>query len=951
MAGEPKSQDDRDGVMADKGCAWQYPGARWWKFDLHTHTPASVDYGKGTHATSQREITPQDWLLSYMRAGVDCVAITDHNSGEWIDRLSGALRELERNALADFRPLTLFPGVEITANGGVHVLAVLDAGRQSADVAALLGAVGFEGTRGASDSAAKCSPIEVVEAICEAGGVPILAHVDGPAGAWKLSGNSLAPLLDVEGLFALEVVDPGHKRPQVYSDRKLNWAEVVGSDSHYPTSADGPGYPGARYTWIKMASPTLEGLRLALLDGGDFSLRRSDDAGPFDPFAVPKNLIEAIEIENARYMGRSAAATVEFSPWLNALVGGRGTGKSTVLHALRLVARRQWELNDLEESSGPRLTFQEFDRVPKNRRDRGGLVESTALRWLVKRDDVRYRVHWRQDATGGVVEYRSDDAWKTSPSQAVTPQRFSLRLFSQGQIAELAGENQALLRVVDDAAQVAPQQRRLDEAHTTFNALRARIRDVDQQLRREEGLIVEFQDVEHKLKRFEDAGHQVLLMEYRRRERQRREVARQLDLATEAADDIDKAAQALELEDIPEGTFSAADEDREAVAGLATLAAAVGRAASDIRAQAARLREDVRRQRQNLAASAWQSATDKTAVDYQALIRTLRAAGVTDTSEYDKLIQERAVLEGERKRLDSTREERDRLIGELNDQRDAVLEARRTMSRARSSFLSSALTGNRFVRIAIRRYGEEPRVVERSLRQHLDIIDDRFQDDILSEDGGKGIVAELVADLPEQEALRSAEIEQRIASLKGRIERACAGDGDFRGHFNNYFEREFNRKPELLDRMLTWFPEDDLVVEYSPRGDGKGFRPIQQASAGQRSAAMLAFLLAHGEEPLVLDQPEDDLDNHLIYDLVVRQIRENKLRRQIIVVTHNPNIVVNGDAEMVHALRFTNGQCVVGQSGSLQEAKIRDEVCQIMEGGREAFARRYRRLGKEPGDV
>ena len=151
--------------------------------------------------------------------------------------------------------------------------------------------------------------------------------------------------------------------------------------------------------------------------------------------------------------------------------------------------------------------------------------------------------------------------------------------------------------------------------------------------------------------------------------------------------------------------------------------------------------------------------------------------------------------------------------------------------------------------------------------------------------------------------------------------------------------------------MLTWFPEDDLVVEYSLQSDGTGFRPISQASAGQRSAAMLAFLLAHGDEPLVLDQPEDDLDNHLIYDLVVRQMRENKLRRQIIVVTHNPNIVVNGDAEMVHALRFMNGQCIVGQSGSLQDAEIREEVCQIMEGGREAFSRRYRRLGRAPGDV
>ena len=111
---------------------------------------------------------------------------------------------------------------------------------------------------------------------------------------------------------------------------------------------------------------------------------------------------------------------------------------------------------------------------------------------------------------------------------------------------------------------------------------------------------------------------------------------------------------------------------------------------------------------------------------------------------------------------------------------------------------------------------------------------------------------------------------------------------------------------------------------------------------------MLVFLLAHGEDPLVLDQPEDDLDNHLIYDLVVRQIRENKLRRQIIVVTHNPNIVVNGDAEMVHAFAFDKGQCVVKQSGSLQEEAIRDEICRVMEGGREAFRNRYRRLGEGP---
>ena len=947
--------------MTNQDRDFPYPGARWWKFDLHTHTPASEDYGKGRHQASLRRITPRDWLLGYMRAGLDCVAVTDHNSGAWVDCLKEALLALEQDGHEDFRPLVLFPGVEITANGGLHVLAIFNLDRNSTDVSLLVGSVN-EGKPITSHSAAKCSVIEVVEAICEAGAVPILAHVDRPGGVWArsdhpdatwaLGGSSLAPLLEVEGLFALEVVNPSHEKPPLYRERKLSWAEVIGSDSHHPTSAHGTHFPGSRYTWIKMAGPSLEGLRLALLDGGDFSVRRSDASGPFDPFAIPKNLIEAIEIEDARYMGRGTAARVTFSPWLNALVGGRGTGKSTILHALRLAARRQSELDDLEDRGSSRSTFREFDRVPKDRRDRGGLTESTAVRWLVRRDDVLYRVLWRQDARGVVVEYRDDDHWAESPSQAVTPQRFPLRLFSQGQIAELAGENQALLRVVDDAAdEVVTQRRRLDEACAAFSSLRARIREIDQRLRHEDVLLVELQDVERKLKRFEDAGHQTLLMDYRRRERQRRVAEHQLDSAKAAAERVDATARTLGLDDVPGGVFSVADEDQQAVAVLARFAASVGNTANNLHDEATRLRRTIAEQEGQLARSAWQSFADKAASDYQTLIRRLRAAGVTDLSEYDKLIQDRALLEDERKRLDSMREERDRLISESNEQRAIALEARRTISAARADFLSDALAGNRFVRVAVRSYGYEQKVVERSLRQQLDIMDDRFENDILSEDGKGGVVAELLNELPDEDKRRVEEFERRIEDLKSRIESACAGNGDFQVRFNKYFEREFNRKPELLDKLLMWFPEDDLVVEYSLPSDGTGFRPISQASAGQRSAAMLAFLLAHGDEPLVLDQPEDDLDNHLIYDLVVRQIRENKLRRQIIVVTHNPNIVVNGDAEMVYALRSTNGQCVVGKSGSLQDSEIREEVCQIMEGGREAFSRRFRRLGREPRDV
>ena len=265
------------------------------------------------------------------------------------------------------------------------------------------------------------------------------------------------------------------------------------------------------------------------------------------------------------------------------------------------------------------------------------------------------------------------------------------------------------------------------------------------------------------------------------------------------------------------------------------------------------------------------------------------------------------------------------------------------------SFYPHVLAQNAFVRIETRPYGNDHQVIERSLREVLG-DNEHFEGDILTtkeDDTTTGFVVDLLADLSSDSTVRRCEFESRLEGLRQRFESACAGQGDFGGFFNNYLKRQFERTPDFLDKLLTWFPEDGLSVEYSRRGDGRDFQPISQASAGQRSAAMLAFLLAHGNEPLILDQPEDDLDNRLIYDLVVRQIRENKLRRQIIVVTHNPNIVVNGDAEMLHALDFRQGQCIVAQSGSLQEKGMREEICRVMEGGREAFDRRYRRLGPE----
>ena len=70
-----------------------YPGSKWWKFDFHTHTPMSGDYGQGDE--SFKTIKPEEWLQKAMLSGLDCVVVTDHNSGDWIDVLKAGKKELQ----------------------------------------------------------------------------------------------------------------------------------------------------------------------------------------------------------------------------------------------------------------------------------------------------------------------------------------------------------------------------------------------------------------------------------------------------------------------------------------------------------------------------------------------------------------------------------------------------------------------------------------------------------------------------------------------------------------------------------------------------------------------------------------------------------------------------------------------------------------------------------------
>jgi energy-coupling factor transporter ATP-binding protein EcfA2 len=912
-------------------------------------------------ASIDRNTTGNDarkWLLQYMAAEIDCVVVTDHNTGEWIDPLKHALSQLYREKPEGFRELYLFPGVEINVNGGFHMIAILKPSAGSADVAKLLGAVGYDGDFGKCNGATTKTAGDVITEILKSGALPIPAHTDEANGLLRIQAGttnkaamhdaSLAQVLTHPGVFAIEVVDRHAEKPSAYKRRKLNWAEVLGSDCH---SFNGGRVPGSHFTWVKMTSPSLEGLRLALIDGQEVSIRRSDE-GNFNPFICPEHFIASITIHQARALGRNRPAHVDFNPYFNAIIGGRGTGKSSVVHSLRLLYRREGELSELEGSSEPKQTFDQFNKVAKKAQDGGGLRSDTTLSAVLHRDGEKYRINWRQDGSGTRVEKNCpNNTWQPASSQAITSDRFPIRLFSQGQIAALSGENRkGLLAIIDAAAGVQVYHAAFEEAKRTYFATRSKMRDLAGRLGAKENVDTKLADVVRKLDRFEEAQHALVLKSYQAANAQKGEMQKQVNGVNKVVNKILELARDLPFEEVAKDVFSATD-DCDVLLFSESLKVVVNNAKDELEAVANNLADMLKGLEEGINTCPWSSRCAKAFGDYELLKSELLSQGVSDPSEYGKLVQQRQQLEKQLDEYKGISKELTHLEVQASDELCQVISARKNISQARKEFLRGTLAENQYVRIGIQSFGNSGDEIAKSLRDVLNAPPDKYVDDIYAagqQDGqDKGIVADLLRarSLGIENENGSLAFEESLAQLRIKLQNAFYGHGNFGAWFNKFLASEAEKRPELIDRVACWFPDDGLEIHYSPKGNGKDFQPISQGSAGQRAAAMLAFLLAHGSEPLVLDQPEDDLDNHLIYDLVVKQIRSNKMRRQLIVVTHNPNIVVNGDAELLCIMGF-NSQCYVKHQGSLQEEIIRSEICKIMEGGPEAFARRYRRLGE-----
>lgn len=159
-----------------------------------------------------------------------------------------------------------------------------------------------------------------------------------------------------------------------------------------------------------------------------------------------------------------------------------------------------------------------------------------------------------------------------------------------------------------------------------------------------------------------------------------------------------------------------------------------------------------------------------------------------------------------------------------------------------------------------------------------------------------------------------------------------------------------NSVQETFFEIMTRDRRRELVAIRCPdrydlelRMDDGSYRKLNELSGGQRVSVLLSLLLeTRDERPLVVDQPEDELDNRFLFETVLPVLKKLKGRRQVIVATHNANIVVNGDADMVIQLDATAHHGYASRSGAIEEPDVRDAIVRTVDGGDEAF--RLRRL-------
>lgn len=932
-----------------------YKGMRWLKCDLQIQTPADARHWIGDRLKVGHEAASgKAFAKACYQQRLEVVGITDHNflSKDFIPHLQTAFEEIEQKFN---HKITLFPGFEFEADvgKGMHVLCLFEPGTSTDDIDHILTECGvgrprIDGGRLAKSTKRLPEILSVVQKPNPDGtwrGVVILPHVfedslfdDDRISKWLQQEEYRNP-----DLLAVEVPKPVSQMSGAFqklfrsgNDCQKEWkrirsiATLMSSDNKKLVEVNEDGKPvpnsiGYRYSWIKMSSPSIESLRQAFLDHESRIILPEDvttDTHPAQP--IRQAAIKSISIKNVAFL---ADQEVRFSTNMNCVIGGRGSGKSTLLEYLRIILGKD-KSKDLDKGTKDRI-----ERVRDTLKAPSAEVE---VCW-VSADGVKDRIAW-QNGSPAVQDRDLAD-----------PETFfdslPLRFYSQQQLNSLTESKpgdgsvrqaRRLLELVDGFT-----KNELDELADRERKLKLQIQDAFSNLRKaktlekvHKRLQQEHQELDRQWKARseiqEDARrHQLLKAEVSYLEGLMGTPGKRFSDVATLAETIAESHVPFPDIDSPHAAWFRQFDDK-VKASKESLAKTIRDAIEQFEVAVENLKTS------DTAWSAIQEELDQADAKFS---EACAAKGLTpdDVGHLQEISQFRAKKQRE---IDKTRAEIQRLMEAAGDTSQLMqqlhqlwreqFKKREEAARRANELAVLSEGGQRFIEVSAK-YQQEHKNY-RELWQSLAPSDGRTRLGKNWESCGETLYTLFVGQ-------EGAESPWQVLEVRLLMEQSSAGPD-----FEPYSQELFQHIQDNLERWekLRRSRVQDTVDMKLFRADGSTAGNIAEGSLsdGQRNTAALALLLAQEGGPLVIDQPEDELDSNFVFRELIPMLRRVKPKRQLIMATHNANLPVNGDAELVYAFEARDGRGEALACGGLDQATVTKAVLDIMEGTEEAFRRR-----------
>ena len=874
-------------------------GARFFRCALQVNPFAYLLRHKKQTAFKTEEEYNAAIVAACHEVGIEVIGVTDHYRA---DESLGLLKAARASGLF------AFGGFEAVAKDGVHFLCLFDPDKDTV-LERFIGDCGIRDQKQLSPVGEKDS-LELLECAKKWGAICIAAHVAADQGGLlkKLSGQTRINVWTAPDLLACALAGPISEAPdnlrQIIENQGGDYyrtrpvAVINAADVNSPEDLKKSGAS----CFIKMSNVSVEALRQAFLDPQS-RIRLQTDPQP-EPHA---------EFLGVAWEGGFLGDTsVHFNGNLNVLVGGRGTGKSTMIESMRYALG----LDPLGEEA----------RKAHEGVIRHVLRPGTKVSLLVRshKPSLRSYTIERSVPNPPIVKDETGEVLTLSPRDVMP----GVEVFGQHEISELTKSREKLTLLLERFVEHDPTlSGRKSKLRLELERSRSRVLDIRRELKASDDRLAALPGLEETQKRFQQAGLEERLKERTlliREERVFATVEERLEpvrtLHGELIDNLplDSAfVSSKALEGLPNAEVLT--DLKDALDGLSSALQAIGSQLVKRLAEVDKAIADTK--------TRWtvrRKAIDET---YEKLLRELQKSKI-DGAEFIRLRQQIEELRPLRERKEVLNRElatheakRRKLLSEWEDTKAS--EYREVQSAAKK--VSSKLRDR--VRVEVTMAGNRDPLEQ-----------------LLREVGGN--LSAALERLRSLEQISLPDLAQRCREGKDALVR-------YYGLPAGSAERIAQAPSDLFMRIeeLELPATTKIELNTAPDGQPATWQTLEALSTGQKATAVLLLLLLESEAPLIVDQPEDDLDNRFITEGVVPIMRQEKRRRQFIFSTHNANIPVLGDAELILGLA-ASGEGKEGHAkispehmGSIDSKPVRELVEEILEGGKDAFEMRRSKYG------